>query len=315
MLAEQEQPVMVYLNDAIVPIQDANVSVLDRGFLFGDGVYELVRVFSGTPLAMDAHVQRLGASLQATGIVGFDPDRYHQIVKELLEATKLVDACVYLQVTRGQGPTRNHLPVTGTPPTVFAMATPSPSVNTLDRPLRTSVTLEPDERWLRCEIKAITLLPNVLAMQSANEHGASEAILHRDGFITEGTSSNVLMVIDGVVTTPPVSTTHSILHGTMRGLAIKAADEIGLQVQERPVAVKELQHVTEMAITSSRRLLHMVTHVDDLAIPDTLQPESIFATVFTRMRRMIISAIEDRDPTIQMAPKSRLRQPETRVDA
>ena len=148
MSADSETPAVVYLNGKVVPFQDANINVLDRGFLFGDGVYELVRVFSDVPLAMDAHVQRLGASLDAIGISGFDPLEYHTIVTKLLAATQLRDACVYLQVTRGGGPTRDHLPSEGTPPTVFAMATPCSSVDTLDLPQQTRAILCPDERWV-----------------------------------------------------------------------------------------------------------------------------------------------------------------------
>lgn len=302
MSADSETPSVVYLNGKVVPFQDASINVLDRGFLFGDGVYELVRVFSDVPLAMDAHVQRLGGSLDAIGISGFDPHEYHTIVKQLLAKTKLRDACVYLQVTRGVGLTRDHLPSEDTPPTVFAMATPCASVDTLELPQQTRAILCPDERWVRCEIKAITLLPNVLAMRRAHEHGATEAILHRDGVLTEGTSSNVLLVIDGAVVTPPIKDTHSILHGTMRTLALKAAVDLGFKVHERPVTLDELPHASEMALTSSRRLLHVISHLDDTALAGAQPSEDVFSAVFTRMRDLILLAIEDRDRAMQLAP-------------
>ena len=292
----------IHLNGAILPIEKAQISVLDRGFLFGDGVYELVRVFSGVPLAMDQHVQRLEKSLHATGITGFEAAGYHAIVEELLQVNHLEDACIYLQVTRGQGPLREHLPEPSVAPTVFAMAAPSPGVASLDAPHTTKAILHPDERWVRCEIKAITLLPNVLAMISANEHDATEAILHREGLITEGTSSNVLVVIDGCLCTPPITPTHSILHGTMRTLALKAAAEEGIQSEERPITLNELPSASEMALTSSRRLLHRLTHLDGAPIGTDDGASSVIDRVFTRMRAMIISAIEDRDRAIQMAP-------------
>ena len=209
MSAEHTTTPLIHLNGVLVPQEEARVSVLDRGFLFGDGVYELVRVFSGVPLAMEEHVQRLQRSLEATGISGFQASRYHAIVEELLRANRLEDACVYLQVTRGQGPVREHLPTAGTRPTVLAMATPCPGVEALRAPQESRAILHPDERWLRCEIKALTLLPNVMAMISAGREDAEEAILHRDGCITEGTSSNVLVVLDGCLATPPIAPTHS----------------------------------------------------------------------------------------------------------
>lgn len=300
MSVDSETPAVVYLNGKIVPLQDAKINVFDRGFLFGDGVYELVRVFSCVPLAMNAHVKRLGDSLKATRIAGFDPNQYHAIVDQLLTVTDLDDACIYLQVTRGVGPDRNHLPDKGTPPTVFATIAPSPSVKNLSTPQQTRAILHPDERWMRCEIKAITLLPNVLAMLDAHDHSATEAILHRDGFLTEGTSSNVFLVIDGAVITPPVTKTHSILHGTMRSLTIQAAIELGLTVKERQIPVAEVTHASEIALTSSRRLLHVLSHLDDTPLDSPGPPGPVFSAVFTRMRDSILDVIKDRNRAIKI---------------
>ena len=284
---------MAWLNGELIPTQDVRISPFDRGFLFGDGVYEMVRVFGGTPIAMDAHEARLAKSLQATRIKGFDASHYTTIVNQLLSVEHLLDATVYLQITRGADINRRHLPDPSVPPTVFAFALPAPSVEHLSSLTSTRVILKPDERWHHCEIKAIGLLPNVLAMMQADEHGASEAILHRHGLISEGTHSNLLIAVDDALVTPPSHAAPSILDGTMRRMALDAAREIGIPVQERPLHVDELRNAGEIALTSSRKILHAVSHVDDHPVGRPEEENQIMSKVFTRMRDSIVASMKE----------------------
>ncbi|MCH2161796.1 MAG: aminotransferase class IV [Phycisphaerales bacterium] len=293
-MADSECPAVVHLDGEITPTANARVHVFDRGFLFGDGVYELVRVFAGTPLAMSAHVRRLGQSLDAARIRGFDPEQYRRIVDDLLAEQGLEDATVYIQVTRGPETRRHHVPAEDIAPTVFAFALPAPPLETLEHPTTAEVILLPDERWHRCEIKAIGLMPNVLAGMQADQDGASEAILHRDGLVSEGTHSNVLLAIDGVLVTPPAFSAPSILDGTMRNLAIDVAREAGMAVEERPVPVEELRQAEEIALTSSRKILHVVTRLDDRPLPGKNEAGSMMHEVFTRMRDAIAATVVGR---------------------
>lgn len=292
-MADRLVPGMAWLNGEIIPTEEVRISPFDRGFLFGDGVYEMVRVFGGTPIAMDAHERRLAESLRATRINGFAASNYRLIVNQLLAEEQLLDATVYLQVTRGADINRQHLPDPNVPPTVFAFALPAPSVEHLSSLTSTRVILKPDERWHHCEIKAIGLLPNVLAMMQADEHGASEAVLHRHGLISEGTHSNLLVVADDALVTPPTHAAPPILDGTMRRMALSAAREIGIPVQERPLHVDELLNAGEIALTSSRKILHAVSHLDDRPVGRPEEENPIMGKVFTRMRDRIVASMKE----------------------
>lgn len=282
-------PRVVYLNGSIVPAAEASVSVFDRGFLFGDAVYELVRTFDGVPLAMNAHVARLKASLASIQLHAFDAETFRTVVEQLLEATGLQNADVYIQVSRGASHIREHVPSSDLLPTVFAMATPGPSIDSLHTAPLTSAITSPDTRWRRCDIKATTLLPNILAAMEAHAVGASEAILFRDGFVSEGTHSNVLIVSEGAVVTPPVDETPSILRGTMRGLATMAASDLGIPVIERAISLADLKSAEEIALTSSRKILHVVETLDG----ERVHGGEIFERVFTRMRASIQEVIDN----------------------
>lgn len=284
-------PEVVYLNGSIVPAAEAKISVFDRGFLFGDAVYELVRTFDRVPLAMHAHVARLGASLRSILLGAFDPEEFRTIVNALLDATDLRDANIYLQISRGASASRQHVPDESTVPTVLGIATPAPSLAALTKPEKATAVTAEDQRWLRCDIKAITLLPNVLAVMNAHEHGASEAILLRNGLVSEGTHSNVLTVIEGALVTPPIDGDPSILHGTMRKLAIDAARDLGILIEERPITLAELLAADEIALTSSRKIMHVLTKLDGAAVGTG--GGMIFERIFTRMRDSIQQVIDN----------------------
>ncbi|MCE9620662.1 MAG: aminotransferase class IV [Planctomycetes bacterium] len=245
----------VWLNGRILPLEKAMISPLDRGFLFGDGVYEMVRFFDRVGMAMAAHIERLDRSLRLSRIEGFDASGLPALCESLLDAEDLRDASVYLQITRGAAATRSHLPPAGIQPTVFAMASPCGALSTLEAAEPIALSVQPDQRWQRCEIKSISLMGSILPMLEARVHGAEEAILVRDGRVSEGSSSNVFVVRGREVATPPIDSDPAILHGTMRTLAIDAARQIGLKVAIRPVMEAELAAADEIWITSSRRVL------------------------------------------------------------
>ena len=245
----------VWLNGHILPLEKAHISPLDRGFLFGDGIYEVVRFFDRTGMAMDAHVQRLERSLQLTHIKGFNARELPALCEQLLQAENLRDACVYLQITRGVAASRAHMPPEHIQPTVFAMAHASGALDSLTTAAPISLSVQPDLRWHRCEIKCTSLMGSILPMLDGRRHNAQEAILIRDGFVSEGSSSNIFVVRANNVITPPIDTDPSILHGTMRTLAMDAARKLGLEVSIRPIEEAELATANEIWVTGSGRVL------------------------------------------------------------
>lgn len=253
----------VWLNGRLLPAQEARIGIYDRGFLFGDGIYELVRFFDGIGVGMDLHTARLAASLDHVRIRGFDAESLPSICHAVLAANGLVDASVYVQVTRGAADHRSHVPPHGLQPTVLAVATAAPPLSALRSPDAVRAILLPDERWLRCEIKTISLMGNVLAAMTAAERGADEAILHRDGVLSEGSSTNVFLWNGTALVTPSIDDAPPILHGVSRAQLIDAALTEGLRVEERRVLVSELRSAEEIMITSSRRLLSSVVRLDD----------------------------------------------------
>ncbi|HYW02390.1 MAG TPA: D-amino acid aminotransferase [Gammaproteobacteria bacterium] len=253
----------VYLNGEFRPLHAAAVSPLDRGFLFGDGVYEVIPVYSGLPFRLEGHLERLRNSLAAVRIP--DPhrrDAWAELIAELIRHNGGGDLSVYLQVTRGAGPGRDHFFPTDARPTVFLMASPlrPPAPEVLEQGI--AAVTRRDYRWERCDIKAITLLPNVLLRQEAREAGCSEAILVRgDGRVHEGAASNLFAVIREALVTPPKD--RFLLPGITRDLVLELARADGLAVEERPVDQAELAAASEIWITSSTREVLPVTRLDD----------------------------------------------------
>ncbi|MBL9148387.1 MAG: aminotransferase class IV [Phycisphaerae bacterium] len=274
----------VWLNGRLVDERSASVSVFDRGFLFGDGVYELIRFFRCAPgarsrrhgVAMDLHVARLHRSLGLARIVGFDANTLPRICDELLDANNLDDASVYLQVTRGAGPSRAHIPQAGLAPTVFACASACEPIERFAEPQTVRAVVREDLRWALCQIKTISLMGNILSLIDADEHGASEAILHRDGIVSEGAYTNVFVVRGEELVTPPVDDDPPILHGVTRadilelapGVESRAGTGRPLRAIVRPITVEELRGADEILITSSRRFVSAVTSLDGEPIGD-----------------------------------------------
>lgn len=248
---------IVYLNGEFLPVEQATVSVLDRGFLFGDGIYEVIPVYAGRLFRLPQHLERLRQSLAGVRLVDpVGPGRWGALLGELVERNGGGDLSVYLQVTRGAAKRDHAFPV-GVRPTVLAMTSPLPA-----RPgaLGASVIVARDIRWDLCHIKAITLLPNALLRQEALDAGAAEAILVRHGVVTEGAASNVFVVSDGRVATPAKGA--QILPGITRDLVVELLDAAGRGCEERVVTLDELRAADEIWLTASTREVVPVVRLD-----------------------------------------------------
>lgn len=274
---------LVYLNGEYLPLTEAKVSVLDRGFLFGDGVYEVIPVYGGRPFRLDEHLRRLDNSLRGIRMTNpLSDDRWAHIFDRLIAGTH--DQYLYLQVTRGAAPKRDHVIPDEVNPTVFVMCSPIAPI-----PSRgiCAVTLD-DIRWQWCHIKAITLLANVLLRQEAVDRGAAEAILVRDGWITEGAASNVFAVIDGVLTTPPKG--NDLLPGITRDLVLELALENDVPAVERRIRLNELKGAAEIWLTSSTREILPVIELDGIPVgngePGPLWPrmQAVYQAYKQRLR-------------------------------
>jgi D-alanine transaminase len=262
----------VYLNGVFLPLEEACVSVTDRGFLFGDGVYEVIPAYGGRLFRLPHHLQRLQNSLD--GIRLANPLRsaeWESMLNELLArngdaAGPDNDQSVYLQVTRGCAARRDHSFPEIVNATVYAASNPiAPPDPAIEQNGVTVITLN-DIRWQRCDIKAITLLSNVLLRQQAVDQGAAEAILIRDEQVIEGSSSNLFMVKDGTIITPPKS--ERMLPGITRDLVLELAAKHSLPYAEADIDMTMLLQADEVWITSSTREIVPVTQVNSSAIGD-----------------------------------------------
>jgi len=252
---------IVHLNGQFLPKEQASISPDDRGFLFADGAYEVVRAYRGHLFRAREHWERFDASLQALRIPRPAHLDYSAVCAELLHRNQLADteATVYLQVSRGAAPRKHAFP-TAVAPTVYGFA--APFTNPLEKwAAGVKVITVPDQRWARCDIKSISLLPNVLANQLAQEAGAHEAVLVRDGFALEGSLSNFAVVLDGVVHTAPRS--NYILPGVTRLVALGLCSAMGIPVKEFPVAESELRCAQEAMLFGTTNEVMPVVQIND----------------------------------------------------
>ncbi|ADJ27451.1 D-amino-acid transaminase [Nitrosococcus watsonii] len=253
-----------YLNGEFLPLGQAKVSVLDRGFLFGDGVYEVIPVYGGHFFRLALHLQRLAQSLEAVRLENpFSENQWQNMLQELVERNESVDQTVYLQVTRGAA-IRNHAFPDRVEPTVFAMSSPLEPLSAELRIKGVSAVTREDIRWKCCHIKSIALLANVLLRQEAIDAGAQEAILLHEEQLTEGAASNVFIVREGVLVTPPKGS--FLLSGITRDLILELAKENGIPCQERAILAQELTQADEIWLTSSTREIIPVTRIDGIRI-------------------------------------------------
>jgi D-alanine transaminase len=259
---------IVYLNGTYSPSENARLSALDRGFVFGDGVYEVWRVVNGRLFEAERHLERLERGLRELRIGppdGADADGLRAIAERLLRENNLLDghATFYVQVTRGAAPRTHQFPAAGSRPTIFAYTAGLKSLEQERRTGARAIT-RPDVRWLRCDIKTIQLLPNVLAKQAAMEAGAFEAIFVRDGTVTEGTHSNLFAVLNGELRTHPAN--NLILAGVTRDVVVELARELGIPCREQAVTEAELRRVEELFFTGTTTDVLPVVKVDDFTI-------------------------------------------------
>ena len=267
---------LCYLNGNYLPLAEAKISVLDRGFIFGDGIYEVIPVFSGRVLRLAQHLARLERSLAAIGIASpLSRAHWAEIIERLIAAHTGADATVYVQLTRGVAP-RNHLPPAGLAPTVFAMVN---ALTPVDQAATVTAITREDFRWDRCDIKSVSLLANVLLRQEAAAAGAAEAILVREGLVTEGAASNVFVVSGGHIRTPPLSV--HLLPGVTRDLLVELLAGSADAVREADITAAELQAVDEIWLTSSGRELAPVSHLDGHPV-GTACPGPVYLRVVRR---------------------------------
>lgn len=256
----------IHLNGEFLPLEQARISVMDRGFLFGDGVYEVIPVYGRRPFRLADHLARLQASLDGVRIANpHTPEAWAGLVREIVAQAEWDDLGVYLQVTRGEGP-RDHAFPAAVHPTVFlmplALGAPPPEL------VQTGVAAitAPDNRWLRCDLKTTSLLANVLLRQLSVDAGCAETILIRDGWLTEGSASSVFIVRDGVVLAPPLS--HLMLPGITYEVMLEIAQAEGMAHAVRPIPEQELRGADEVWLTSSTKEVLAVTTLDGRPVGD-----------------------------------------------
>jgi len=250
-----------YLNGEYLPLRDARISPLDRGFLYSDGVYEVTPVYGGRPFRFQQHHDRLTRSLAEIRMT--DPlsrDDWKAIYRELITRNNASELYIYVQVTRGAEYGRNHAPLPDVPRTVFAFAAPWPAARAGAFENGMPAVTAQDSRWARCDIKSVSLLANVLLRQLACDTDASETILLRDGALTDASASSVHVVIGGELRTPPNS--WKLLPGTTRGVIEEVAEKAG--VKWRTVAVPEsiLRSAEEILLGAATREIQPVTTLD-----------------------------------------------------
>lgn len=253
-------PEIGFLDGRFRPLADTVVSVEDRGFQFGDGVYEMIRTYGGVPFQLDAHLARLERSARAIELPSpFRPQEWASHIAEGLRLAGYPESKIYLQLTRGVAPREHAFPASVSPTAVMTVREMRQADATLRLHGVAVMTVE-DLRWGRCDIKSLNLLPNVLARQQAQRAGVFEALFVRDGQVFEGATSNVFLVRDGALITPPEG--ERILSGVTRSVILELACKEGCSVRERPVSAEELTRADEIFLTGTTIEIMPVTRVN-----------------------------------------------------
>jgi D-alanine transaminase len=258
-----------FLNDDFLPLREARISPLDRGFLYADGAYEVTPVYGGRPFRFEQHHDRLTRSLAEIRMQ--DPlsrAAWRDLYRGLLSrnGAESSDAYIYVQVTRGAEHGRNHAPLPDVPRTVFAFAAPWPTSRPGAFENGLPAVTADDTRWARCDIKSVSLLANVLLRQLAVDQNASETILISDGFLTDASASSVHVVRDGVLCTPPNS--WKLLPGTTRGVIEEVAERAGVTWRSVAVSEAELRGASEILLGAATREVQPVTTLDGKPVGD-----------------------------------------------
>lgn len=256
---------IVYFNGKYLPKDKVHISPDDRGFLFADGIYEVIRIYRGSPFEMDAHLARMRYGLDAIRLPLGDLAFLKDVVRKLIGKNALSDgtADVYIQVTRGVYPRRHRFPPPECRPTVYATAVPS-APNRRAQQRGVAAVLVPDIRWARCDIKSVALLPNVLACQRAHDDGAAEALFVKDGAVVEGSHSSFFAVFNGTLRAAPES--NYMLGGITRRIVIRLAEKLGIPVRLFPVLENEMAAADELMIVGTGTEITPVIKVQDRKI-------------------------------------------------
>ena len=260
--------ITAYVDGAYLPLAEARVSPMDRGFLFGDGAYEVIPVYSRRAFRLDEHVARLANTLAAMRLANpHSADEWKAIILEIVARNPWDDQSVYLQVTRGADTKRNHaFPGPEVKPTVFLMSEPlvTPSAEQLASGI--AAVSAADIRWLRCDLKTVSMLANCLLRQHAIDHGCMETVLFRDSFLTEGAASSIFVCKDGVLLVPPKS--HLMLPGVTYDVVLELARSHGMKHEVREVLEAEVRSADELWMTSSTKEVLPITSLDGRAVGD-----------------------------------------------
>jgi D-alanine transaminase len=254
------------INGVQMPLREAKISALDRGFLFGDAVYEVLRVYQGRPWLMEDHFHRLARSLDAVQIHGVDLDRLSRRMQDTIAAGPFEEATVYIQITRGAAPRAHPFPADAAP-LEFLFVQEFDDHYAAAREVGARVITYPDFRWNRCDIKSTNLLANVLAMQAATEADCQEALLYRsDGSLTEGTHTSFFGVRQGTILTTPSG--HAILPGITRKLILRLTAEAMIPVREQAMKRNDLPQMAELFMTGTTSEVLPIVRVDDVPVGD-----------------------------------------------
>ena len=284
---------MIYLNGDFMPIEEARIPVLDRGFIFGDGVYEVIPVYSRRPFRLAEHLRRLQHSLDGIRMENPHADaEWCNLLEQIIAGNEGADQYLYLHITRGVAK-RDHAFPKDVAPTVFIMS--NPLLTPPKELLATGVAAitASDNRWLRCDIKAISLLPNVLLRQMAVDVGAVETVLLREGFMTEGAASNIFVVKDGVLLTPPKN--HLMLPGITYDVVLELAAANAIPYEVREVSEYEVRTAQELLLTSSTKEIMPITRLDGKPVGDG-SPGRMFAQLYQLYQNYKVTVMRGNAP-------------------
>ena len=280
---------IVYLNGQFLPRAEAKLSVDERGFFFGDGVYEVTRVVRGRLFEWERHARRLARGLRELRIEpGLDIDAIRSLQERLVRENEMLEGqgTVYLQITRGAAPRTHHFPPAGTPATVFLSASPFTPPNEI-RGRGVAVVTYPDYRWSRCDLKTVNLLPAVMAKQFASDHDAFESIFVREAVVTEGSHTNFFGVIGGEVRTYPNS--NYVLPGVTRDVVIELARELGIPASETPIYRHEIAQLEEAFLTGTTTDVMPVVAIDGKPVGNG-RPGAITMRLYEALAGRIVAA-------------------------
>ncbi|HUT16571.1 MAG TPA: D-amino-acid transaminase [Anaerolineae bacterium] len=251
----------IYMNEQYLPLEQATVSVEDRGFLFGDGIYEVVRLYGGRPFRLEAHLQRLHRSAEGTRMpLPAAVSDLPSIIERVRAENKLHNSEIYIECTRGPVHPRSHSFPAVANPTLLVMPLPLRPLPESALTLGVATITVPDIRWHRCDIKSIMLLPSAMAKQQARENDAHEAIFIRNGIVTEGASTNILSVIEGTLRTHPAN--EAILAGITRQVVLELAAELEQDLREEPFTRDQMYGADEVFLASTTNEVLPITRID-----------------------------------------------------